>query len=119
MVRANLLRLEQVVSNLASNAIKYTPDGGKIHVSSAIDDKFAVVNVQDDGIGIPLSEQPFIFDRFYRVHSETTEDIRGTGLGLAIAKSILEKHNGRIWVKSEPGGGRCFSFLLPMVSEKE
>ena len=119
MVRVNLLRLEQVVSNLVSNAIKYTPEGGNIHVSSAIDDKFAVVHVRDNGIGIPLSEQPFIFDKFYRVHSETTQDIRGTGLGLSIAKSILEKHNGRIWVKSELGDGSCFSFLLPRVSEKE
>jgi signal transduction histidine kinase len=119
MVRVNLLWLEQVVTNLVSNAIKYTPEKGNIHVSSAIEDKFAVVHVRDNGIGIPLSEQPFIFDKFYRVHNEATEDIRGTGLGLSIAKSILEKHDGRIWVKSEPGGGSCFSFLLPRVSEQE
>ena len=119
MVRGNPRRLEQVMSNLVSNAVKYTPDGGKIHVSSSIDDKFVVVNVQDNGIGILLSEQPFIFDKFYRVHSEETEDISGTGLGLSIVKSILEKHNGRTWVKSEPNGGSCFSFLLPRLSEKE
>ena len=84
-----------------------------------MDDKFAVVNVQDNGIGILLSEQPFIFDKFYRVHNEETEGISGTGLGLSIVKSIVEKHSGRIWVTSEPNSGSCFSFLLPRLSEEE
>jgi len=113
IVQGNRLRLEQVVSNLVGNAIKYTPVGGKIHVWSSADDQIAVVNVEDNGVGIPLSEQPFIFDKFYRVQNETTTDISGTGLGLSIVKSIVERHNGRIWVKSESGKGSCFSFLLP------
>ena len=113
IVQGNRLRLEQVVNNLVGNAVKYTPEGGNIHVWSSVDDKIAVVNVEDTGIGIPVSEQPFIFDKFYRVQSDQTANISGTGLGLSIVKSIIERHNGRIWVKSEPEKGSCFSFLLP------
>jgi len=112
-VLGNDLRLGQVVANLVGNAIKYTPDGGLISVRANNSNGQIVVSVQDTGIGIPLADQPYIFEKFYRVQSEETEDISGTGLGLAIVKSVVERHNGRVWVKSEPGVGSTFTFILP------
>jgi len=116
-VQGNKTRLEQVVSNLVSNAVKYTPDKGTIDVNASSNDQFVVVSVKDNGIGIPLAEQPFIFDKFYRVQSEETLGISGTGLGLSIVKSIVEKHFGRIWVESEPGRGSNFVFILPKMGD--
>jgi two-component system phosphate regulon sensor histidine kinase PhoR len=112
-VWGNDLRLGQVVANLVSNAIKYTPDGGLINVRANNSNGQIVVSVQDTGFGIPPADQPYIFDKFYRVQSEETEGISGTGLGLAIVKSVIERHNGRVWVKSEPGAGSTFTFIVP------
>jgi two-component system phosphate regulon sensor histidine kinase PhoR len=112
-VLGNDLRLGQVVANLVGNAIKYTPDGGLISVRANNSNGQIVVSVQDTGIGIPPADQPYIFEKFYRVQSEETEGISGTGLGLAIVKSVVERHNGRVWVKSEPGVGSTFTFVLP------
>lgn len=117
-VWGNPLRLRQVVDNLVNNAIKYTPQGGKITVWVEEYDSQIALNVSDTGIGIPHTDQPYIFDKFYRVQSEETEDIAGTGLGLAIVKSIVEKHNGRVWVESEPGKGSTFTVLLPTYQDK-
>jgi signal transduction histidine kinase len=75
--------------------------------------------VSDNGIGIPPAHQPYIFDRFYRVESEETVDIAGTGLGLAIVKTAIEKHNGRVWVESNPGSGSVFCFVLPSLPDQE
>jgi len=113
VVLGNTRRLEQVVANLISNAIKYTPDGGKIDVSLNEDHEFLVMQVRDNGIGIPPQDQPRIFDKFYRVESDATVSISGTGLGLSIVKTIVEKHKGRVWVDSEPGKGSAFTVLLP------
>jgi len=110
-------RLTQVVDNLVNNAIKYTQEGGLITVSANQDDGHVVVHVCDNGLGIPLEEQPHIFDKFYRVQSETADDVGGTGLGLAIVKAVIEKHGGRIWVESKPGLGSTFSFILPAIAE--
>jgi len=112
-VLGNELRLGQVVANLVGNAIKYTPDGGLISIRANNSNGQIVVSVQDTGIGIPPADQPYIFDKFYRVQSEETASISGTGLGLAIVKSVIERHNGRVWVKSEPGVGSTFTFILP------
>ena len=112
-VLGNDLRLGQVVANLVGNAIKYTPEGGLISVRASNDNGQIVVSVQDTGLGIPPTDQPYIFDKFYRVESEETDDISGTGLGLAIVKSVIERHNGRVWVESEPGVGSTFTFVLP------
>ena len=130
----NFGRLKQVLLNLVSNAVKYTPNGGTITVSvtTAEPDAFPqvkpstgelpaipnresliVVRVQDTGLGIPAADLPHVFDRFFRVQNKETRDIRGTGLGLAIAKSIIEAHDGRIWVESEEGQGSTFAFYLP------
>jgi signal transduction histidine kinase/FixJ family two-component response regulator len=112
-VLGNRHRLDQVVTNLISNAIKYTPDRGRIEVSLHQDDGFLVLQVSDTGIGISLDDQRRIFDKFYRVESEATEQISGTGLGLSIVKAIVKKHAGRVWVHSELGKGSAFTVLLP------
>jgi signal transduction histidine kinase len=105
--------LRQVISNLVSNAIKYTPTGGHIVVEAAMGDDHITISVTDDGFGIPLDDQPYIFDKFFRVDAPETLDIPGTGLGLSIVKSVIEKHGGRVWVESAPGEGSVFTVLLP------
>jgi len=112
LVRGSPQRLRQVMENLLSNAIKYTNPGGWVAVEAAQDGEHVVVHVSDNGIGIPLAEQPFIFDRFYRVRAGETEQVEGTGLGLSIVRSVIEKHGGRVWVDSRPGEGSTFSFVL-------
>ena len=117
-VLGNRRRLEQVAANLIGNAIKYTPDHGRIDVSLYEDDGFLVLRVSDTGIGISLEDQRRIFDKFYRVESEATERISGTGLGLSIVKAIIKKHSGRVWVESELGSGSTFTVLLPRCVEE-
>jgi two-component system NtrC family sensor kinase len=115
MVKGNRHRLRQVMDNLLNNAMKYTQEGGWIAVSALEDDGHVVVHVADNGIGILPSQQPYIFDKFYRVESEETLRITGTGLGLSIVKTVIEKHNGRVWVESKAGVGSAFSFVLPVL----
>ena len=112
-VLGNPLRLGQAVSNLVGNATKYTPEGGQISVSVTKKDGQIVLTVEDNGFGIPSADLPYVFDKFYRVHAKETEDIVGSGLGLSIVKSIVEKHQGRIWVRSQAGMGSTFTFVLP------
>ncbi len=111
-VLGNPVRLRQVFMNLVDNAIKYTPEGGQIEVSVHEEGGHAVVRVSDDGIGIPLDDQPHIFDKFYRA-SGVSSEYEGTGLGLSIVKSIVEMHGGRIWVESRPDEGTAFIVMLP------
>ena len=118
-VRGNPRRLEQVVSNLVGNAIKYTPEHGRIDMVLSEDDGFLVLRVSDTGIGISLEDQRRIFDKFYRVESEATEKISGTGLGLSIVRAIVKKHSGRVWVHSELGKGSMFTVLLPRYQEEK
>jgi len=117
LVQGNARRLSQVMDNLLSNAIKYTQEGGWVAVEAAEEEGYIVVRVADNGIGIPLAQQPYIFDKFYRVESDETADIGGTGLGLAIVKSVIEKHNGRVWVESRSGVGSVFTFVLPALRD--
>jgi two-component system NtrC family sensor kinase len=112
-IRGNLRRLRQVMSNLVSNAVKYTPHGGHITVNVTEGENHLSIRVIDDGIGIPLADQPYVFDKFFRVDAPETYDIPGTGLGLSIVKSVIEKHGGRVWVESAPGEGSTFTVLLP------
>lgn len=107
-------RLRQVLSNLIGNAVKYTPAEGQITITGQ-QDTAVVVSVQDTGIGIPAKDLPYVFDKFYRVTSTETSQIKGTGLGLAIVKSIVEAHNGRISVTSTAGQGSTFTVQLPIV----
>jgi signal transduction histidine kinase/CheY-like chemotaxis protein len=119
MINGNVRVLGQVMDNLISNAVKYTQEGGWIAVSADVEDGYIVVRVTDNGIGIPPADQPYIFDRFYRVESEKTAGISGTGLGLAIVKTAIEKHRGRVWVESKPGEGSVFCFVLPALPSEE
>jgi len=117
LVECNVLRLQQVFTNLIGNAIKYTPEQGKINVILTLQDDYLLFQVIDTGPGIPQADQPHIFEKFYRVRGEHMTGIKGSGLGLAITKSIVEKHNGTIWVDSKfKGGGSTFSVLLPTVN---
>lgn len=108
-------RLEQVAVNLISNAVKYTPAGGHIDVIVREEDGFLALQVRDTGIGIAVDDQRRIFDKFYRVESDQTEQIGGSGLGLTIVKAIVERHAGRVWVESQPGRGSTFTVLLPKL----
>lgn len=108
MVNGDSNRLKQIFINLISNAIKYTPENGKVDVLISEDGPFAVVEVKDTGIGIEQNELPRIFERFYRVDRARSRDSGGTGLGLAIAKHLVEAHNGHIFVKSKIGQGTSF-----------
>jgi signal transduction histidine kinase len=107
------MRIEQVLTNLVDNAIKFTPPSGVVAMSATdMGDEVQVV-VSDTGIGIPSDELERVFDRFYQVDGGSTRRYRGTGLGLTICKHIIEHHRGRIWVESEEGEGSTFFFTLP------
>ena len=106
-------KMTQVIDNILNNAIKYSPDGGKITVSMKITDNQMVLSIKDQGLGIPKQDLPKIFDRFYRVDRARSRAQGGTGLGLAIAKEIIKQHNGFIWAKSEYGKGSTFTIVLP------
>lgn len=112
-VLADRERLMQVFDNLIHNAIKFTPEGGKITVAAANKGDFINFSVADTGIGIAPDDHDRIFEKFYQVESGTTRSTGGTGLGLAIVKSIVELHGGQIWVESEQGRGATFQFLIP------
>jgi signal transduction histidine kinase len=113
IVQGDEARLEQVLSNLLTNALKYSPAGGTIQVSGRDLVDEVIVTVSDEGIGIAPAEQTRIFDAFYRVDDAPTRRTQGTGLGLYLAKAVIEAHGGHIWVESEPGHGTAFSFSLP------
>ena len=106
-------KMTQVIDNILNNAIKYSPDGGKITVSMKITDDQMILSIKDQGLGIPKQDLPKIFDRFYRVDRARSRAQGGTGLGLAIAKEIIKQHNGFIWAKSEYGKGSTFTIVLP------
>lgn len=114
-INGDIFQLRQVFRNLIGNAIKYTPNGGSVTISAKSSDGNFEVNIEDTGFGIPATDMPFIFDRFYRARNEKTNDLEGNGLGLAIVKSIVEEHKGQINVESEQGKGSCFTFTLPLV----
>ena len=106
-------KMTQVIDNILNNAIKYSPDGGKITVSMKTTDTQLIISISDQGLGIPKKDLPLIFDRFYRVDKARSRAQGGTGLGLSIAKEIVKQHNGFIWAKSEYGKGSTFTIVLP------
>lgn len=107
-------RCKEILYNLLTNAIKFTPEGGKVRIEANLAPDGVTLSIKDNGIGIPLSEHAAIFDTFHQA-SETTKGVReGTGLGLAITKRLIEMHGGSIWLESEPGKGSCFTFRLPL-----
>ena len=106
-------KMTQVIDNILNNAIKYSPDGGKITVSMKTTDEQMILSISDQGLGIPKQDLPRIFDRFYRVDRARSRAQGGTGLGLSIAKEIIKQHKGFIWAKSEYGKGSTFTIVLP------
>ena len=106
-------KMTQVIDNILNNAIKYSPDGGKITVTMKTTDDQMILSISDQGLGIPKQDLPRIFDRFYRVDRARSRAQGGTGLGLAIAKEIVKQHEGFIWAKSEYGKGSTFTIVLP------
>ncbi len=107
-------RLGQVFVNLLHNAVKFSPDGGAVTVAVRNAGPEIVASVEDQGMGIPRSAQPRIFERFYKVDRARVRGQGGTGLGLSIARHIVEQHGGRIWVRSSEGQGSTFSFAIPI-----
>jgi signal transduction histidine kinase/putative methionine-R-sulfoxide reductase with GAF domain len=112
-IRADERKVKQVLLNLLSNALKFTPEGGKIDVRADVRDGVAEISVTDTGVGIAPEEQEVVFEEFRQVGA-TSKKVEGTGLGLAISRKFIELHGGRIWVKSQIGSGSTFSFTLPL-----
>ncbi|MBW1886957.1 MAG: response regulator [Deltaproteobacteria bacterium] len=115
-VLANRHNMEEVLSNLITNAVNYTPEGGSITVSATVEGHYLCVGVMDTGIGMTKEDVDRIFDRFYRVKNDKTRFITGTGLGLPIVKSIMDAHNGMIRVESTPDQGSSFYVYIPLVT---
>jgi signal transduction histidine kinase len=110
----NPIQLRQMVDNLLDNALKYTPEGGKIKLGLQQDGNQLIMQISDTGSGIPPLDLPYIFDKFYRA-SNAPMDTPGTGLGLSIVKSIVDNHQGRIWVDSTLEKGTNVTVVLPVA----
>ena len=116
-LRANPIRIRQMIDNLLGNAVKYTPQGGKISVSVRSEDRQLIFMVKDSGPGIPRDEQLRIFEKFYR--ASNVSGTKGSGLGLSIVKSIVDSYHGRVWVESSVDQGAAFFVVLPAFEPKE
>jgi two-component system phosphate regulon sensor histidine kinase PhoR len=106
-------RVRQVLVNLVENAIKYSPEGGRVEVGAVAADKMVRFFVRDEGLGVPEEEQRRIFDKFYRLDPNMTAGVGGTGLGLYICNELVRRMGGRIWVEANNGQGSTFSFVIP------
>lgn len=115
-MRGNPIRLRQMLDNLIGNAIKYTPEGGEITIDVEAQNDQVILRISDTGPGIPPADQPHIFEKFYRA-SNVPKGVGGSGLGLSIVKSIVENHQGRIWVESLLGQGSAFTVVLPLYKQ--
>jgi signal transduction histidine kinase len=117
-IEADPALLQQALYNLVENALKYTPEKGVVTVRLETDNSALIFAVEDTGIGIPGSDLPRLFEKFYRGTNREALAKRGTGLGLAIVKSIAERHGGKVWVESELGKGSTFYLLVPLAQPK-
>ena len=115
LIRGDETRLEQVILNYMTNAIKYSPDIRELELHSAVQDNFLIVSVRDFGIGIPKESHADVFRKFYRVEGSARR-FQGLGVGLYICSEIIRRHNGRCWLESEVGKGSTFYFSLPIVN---
>jgi two-component system phosphate regulon sensor histidine kinase PhoR len=116
-IHADPKGLEEVFNNLITNAINYSPEGGRVTVTAQVLGEYMEIKISDTGVGIDAEELPKIFDKFYRVKHHKTRQVMGTGLGLAIVKGVVESHNGTIDVESVPEKGTTFRILLPVIRE--
>ncbi len=119
LIFGDAVRVHQILTNLLSNAIKYTPQQGQITVRLAEEPPWLCIAVQDTGIGLTAEEQERIFDRFYRARNRAMREAGGTGLGLAITRSLVELHQGRITIESEPGEGATFRVFFPLLTSHD
>jgi signal transduction histidine kinase len=117
LVEGDRARMKQVIVNLLDNAIKYTPSGGRVRLRIADEGSLAVLEVADDGMGIPQDALPHVFKRFYRVDESRSREQGGAGLGLSIVKSICTAHGARVDVASTPGRGSLFRITQSLVNE--
>lgn len=118
MVRVVPDQFNRALQNLIGNAVKYTPAGGQIDLSAEQHDHEVWIKIADTGLGIPASDLPFIFDKFYRVRRQEHLEHTGAGMGMAIVKAIIERHQGHIWIESELGKGSTFFVGLPLAREE-
>jgi|694.fasta_scaffold03808_4 signal transduction histidine kinase len=118
-INADRSKLEQILKNFISNAIKYSPNGGDVRVFVSHDESMATICVADQGLGIPEESLTKLFQEFYRVERETHANIKGTGLGLSITKELIEAHGGKVWVKSKLGVGSQFFFSIPLADSQK
>ncbi len=119
VIEADQALLHQAIYNLVENALKYTPEGGVVTIHLHCTDSSLTFAIQDSGIGIPKSDLPRLFEKFYRGTNREALSKRGTGLGLAIVKSIAERHGGKVWVESELGQGSIFHLQIPLVQPRD
>lgn len=113
IIRGSKEYIQEAITNILANSVKYTPSGGSIDIYVADKNSFVITEIKDTGIGIPREEMPRIFEEFYRASNAKEVERDGTGLGLAISKQIIERHKGSIWVESEQGKGSTFHIILP------
>lgn len=118
-VQLDYLEIEQVLTNLIENAVRYTPSGSPICVSVHVEGDQMVISVEDRGPGIPAVDLERVFDKFYRVSGKTSGRSTGSGLGLAVSKGLIEAHGGHIWAENREGGGAIFRFTLPLLLKKK
>jgi two-component system sensor histidine kinase KdpD len=117
-VQLDYLQIDQVLTNLIENAIRYTPSDSPIEISVNVEGEQMVISVADRGPGIPHSDLEHVFDKFYRVMGSTTQGTTGSGLGLAVSKGLVEAHGGHIWAENREGGGAIFRFTLPLGNKE-
>jgi signal transduction histidine kinase len=113
-IRGDERKIKQVLLNLLSNALKFTPEGGRVAVRASVVDGMAEVSVTDTGVGIAPEDQEAVFEEFRQVGT-ADKKVEGTGLGLTLSRKFIELHGGRIWVKSQVGVGSTFTFTLPLT----
>jgi two-component system sensor histidine kinase VicK len=112
-------KLTQVIDNIISNALKYSPEGGKVRFGMTVEEGFLLIQISDEGMGIPKENVDRIFDRFYRVDRARSREMGGTGLGLAISKEMINAHGGVIWAESKYGKGTTIFFTLPFEMDDD
>ncbi|MBI2934025.1 MAG: response regulator [Chloroflexi bacterium] len=113
-VPVDRLRAERILYNLVDNAIKYSPRGGRVTISARLQNNRVVVRVSDEGVGIPVEDRSRLFQSFERLETDASRTIEGIGLGLKVCSVLVQAHEGKIWVESEPGQGSTFCFTLPL-----